>query len=244
MILASELSVLSPNMTMLGLQADCIRLRHFFDGTRNAPKIQFLGVFDTVKAVDDKSLYDISFNNSIQHLRHALALNEDRKDFFPEYIFPDFSGNKLRLRSVVQAWFVGAHSDMGGGAARDGLSLYPLQWMLIESQSKGLVLEFDYNNKVRIDNPLNVVFPKDQAHGMGAGPWSFKGRNDLVIQMEDMRKIHDLPRYHNRYKIHLNARKDWYWKREARRPFGKDGVLEGYCSFGMVPPNQLVVLAY
>ena len=114
--------------------------------------------------MDDK-LYDIGFNDSIIHLRHALVLNENREAMAPEYVFPDFgkTHNQQTDRSMIQAWFAGAHIDMGGSAQQDGLSLYPLQWILLESQDKGLVLQF---SKVRgdlpwakIDDPLKVVFP-------------------------------------------------------------------------------------
>lgn len=72
--------------------------------TRPAPIIRFIGVFDTVKAVNDHSLYDISFNDSIQHFRQALALNEDRKDFSPECLFPELNRALPYERSLVQAW--------------------------------------------------------------------------------------------------------------------------------------------
>jgi uncharacterized protein (DUF2235 family) len=83
------------------------QIHDFFSAnTRAAPKIQFLGVFDTVKAMNDRSLYDISFNESIRHMRHALALNERRASFTPEYLFPEFNSDQSRQRSFIQAWFL------------------------------------------------------------------------------------------------------------------------------------------
>lgn len=208
---------------------------YFSANTRAAHKIQFLGAFDTVKAVNDRSLYDISFNESIQHLRHTLALNEDRKAFTPEYLFPDFNRNQLRMRSFVQAWFLGAHIDMGGSAAKDGLSLYPLQWMLLESKSIGLVLEFDgsFRSRANIDNPLNVTFPKDESHGKGTDMWSCKVSNGLVVEMQDLRKVHDLPRYDGRYGIRLNKQNAVYWTKQSREPFNSDGEVQGCCRYGV-----------
>ena len=110
-----------------------------------APRIQFVGVFDTVKAVHDDDLYDITLNTSTHHLRHALALHENRKHMEPETIFPLNRSKQDALppdRSFLQAWFAGVHIDIGGSAAKAGLSLLPLQWMLLESQSKGLCLGF------------------------------------------------------------------------------------------------------
>lgn len=101
--------------------------------TRDAPMIRFVGAFDTVKAVNDDHIFDISLNGSIQNFRHALALNENGEAMSPEHDFPQFVKNhQLLKQTFVQAWFVGAHIDMGGSSAKDGLSLYPLQWMLIE----------------------------------------------------------------------------------------------------------------
>ena len=61
---------------------------------------------------------------------------------------------------MVQAWFLGAHGDIGGGARHDGLSLYPLQWILIESKRYGLGLEFRQvpRRSSLIQNPLEVIF--------------------------------------------------------------------------------------
>jgi hypothetical protein len=112
-----------------------------------------------------------------------LALNEDREVMTPEYIFPDFGKNTRQYadRSMIQAWFAGAHIDIGGSAKKDGLSLYPLQWMLLESQAKGLVLEFSQIHRdfpwAKIDNPLKIAFPGEENDEKGLGPWSCTTEN-------------------------------------------------------------------
>ena len=135
---------------------------------------------------------------------------------------------------MIQAWFVGAHIDIGGSAAKDGLALYPLQWMLLESQSKGLALEFDgsFGGRVYIDNPLDVVFPPDEQLGKGHELWYCKAENGMVIGMQDLRRVHDHEKYGGRYAIHLNRRSHPFMKKKPRRPFSADGTLEGYCSYG------------
>lgn len=190
-----------------------------------------------MKAVLDKSLYEISFNDSIQHLRHALALNENRRVFRPEYYFPDYKRLPLARRSIVQAWFVGAHIDIGGSAAKDGLALYPLQWVLIESRKKGLELEFDgsYGDRAKIDDPLKLVFPSYESDGRGATTSTFTAMNDLKIDMQDLRKVHGLPRYQTRYAIHLNQANRPWLRKEPRAAFNEDGTLKGYCEFGSTP---------
>jgi uncharacterized protein (DUF2235 family) len=207
---------------------------YFAASTRPAPKIQFVGAFDTVKAVNDRSLYNIDFNDSIQHLRQALALNEDRKAFAPEVLSPEFHSNQLRNRSFVQAWFLGAHIDMGGSAPKDGLALYPLQWMLLESQSLGLILEFDgsFDNRAVIDDPLSILFPRDQQNFKVMDIWSCKVSNGLSVHMQDLRQVHDSSEYHGRYGIHLNKRDAVYWAKQPREPFNSTGEVVGFCPYG------------
>jgi hypothetical protein len=75
-------------------------------------------------------------------MRQALALNENRRVMTPELLEPDLSIESDLRRSFIQAWFLGAHADMGGASPHDGLSLYPLRWMLIEACKCGLVIDF------------------------------------------------------------------------------------------------------
>lgn len=211
----------------------------------NPPRIRFVGAFDTVKAIQDKNLFDMSLNASIEHFRHALAIHEDRTAFTPECIWPD--DNTLKQvsasgRSFVQAWFTGMHIDIGGSAKEAGLALYPLQWMLTECQSLGLELHFHGNAKHAhpIDNPLNVVLPKEKKHGMGLQMQSFAAVNGLETKMQDLRSVHTLPGYGDRYKIKLNRNNNIIWIRKPRVIFqdfhsrrSKDAptqMLRGYCS--------------
>ena len=205
---------------------------------KKAPQIKFVGVFDTVKALRDESLHDISFNDSIQDFRHALALNEDRKVMEPEYMFPSYGApmTELSKRSIIEAWFVGAHFDMGGSAKKDGLALYPLQWILDESKSKGLVLEFSQvdHNWARIDDPLRVVFPRTEIDGQGLDAWTCKTENGVMVRMQDLHKVHESEVYKGRYNIRVNRGKDFRWPKQAREPFDNDtGMLKGYCPVGV-----------
>lgn len=155
----------------------------------------------------------------------------------PEYAFTSFSEGRTKLvkRSIVQAWFVGAHIDMGGSARNDGLALYPLQWILGESQAKGLVVEFVElaHPRAIIDNPLRVIYPIRENEGKGCDPWICTTSNDINVRVQDLRNVHDLKDYKQRYSIKINSRKGFYWDRQDREPFGKDGwLLKGYCTFG------------
>lgn len=143
--------------------------------TEFKPPIQFLGVFDTVGAlgvpirVFDRS---VKFRNQklcdiVVRARQALALNErrwtfkatvwedspglNRSDFDPEY------GAMLKAQSgiqrIQQKWFVGCHSDIGGGYRFDSdrdkglsnLGSLTLEWMLQEARAAG----FTYSDKAK-----------------------------------------------------------------------------------------------
>ena len=154
----------------------------------------------------------------------------------PEYVFPSYDGGnaKLSRRSIIQAWFVGAHIDIGGSSQKDGLSLYPLQWILNESRAKGLALEFTQStppNLIRIDNPLRVVFPQSDKDGKGCDTWTCTTQNGIQIDMQDLRRVHELEIYQGRYSIKINKRKQLYWPRQRRAPFDTSGHIHGYCSF-------------
>lgn len=188
--------------------------------------IRFVGAFDTVKAVNDDHIFDISLNGSIQNFRHALALNENREAMSPEYDFPQFVKNRQLLKQTfVQAWFVGAHIDMGGSSAKDGLSLYPLQWMLIESKKLGLKLGFSgtFGGRSRMRNPLQLV-----GLDVASPPWTCATENKIPFEMIDVRHVHK----DDRYGIHLNRAKSAFWRHKARVPFDQNGQLEGFCPFG------------
>lgn len=174
-----------------------------------APVIKFVGLFDTVQMTLDLDDLDISHADPIKVVRHAMALNEDKPTrpllLYDTTVLPD--------SDVVQAWFVGKHADIGGGAEHDGLSLYSLQWMLNESQKHGLVLGHNPEGTQEglIENPLHLVFPptappssepttSESGHEQQAGTWVFEYSNGLEILMQDLRRTHnhgniqDIPR--------------------------------------------------
>ncbi|KAK6853685.1 hypothetical protein PG995_010497 [Apiospora arundinis] len=215
--------------------------------TRPAPTIRFVGVFDTVKAVNDAQLFDISFNDSIFHMRHALALNEDRAAMQPECIYPSFTPRRtLSHRTFVQSWFIGAHIDIGGSSQKDGLSLYPLQWMLIESRETGLCLKFEgsFGGRAHIDDCLKLTGLCEDAPSQ---QHVFTTMNKLELKMMDIRSAHN-DSSEDRYKIQINrARSSIIWKRKARKPFHQEGgQLEGHCGFApqgtIIHPSVYLIL--
>lgn len=101
--------------------------------------IKFLGVWDTVgslgipsgafKWLNNRNYgflnTDLSFN--IKNAFHALAINEHRKPFAPTLWK---SKNLSNDQVLEQRWFIGAHSNIGGGYEDTGLSDITLNWML------------------------------------------------------------------------------------------------------------------
>ena len=136
-------------------------------------------------------------------------------------------------RTMIQAWFLGTHSDLGGAQEKDGLSLYLLQWMIFESAACCLVMEFETprGSLSLIDNPLDIIFPQSVYDGKVLGNWACQTKNKVNIEMHDLRKVHDNPRYESRYKIKVNQHNSGWLRKRPRTPFA-NGRLLGYCEFG------------
>ena len=119
-------------------------------------------------------------------MRHALALNEDRMNYEPEFVFPEWSQISPQVGIIIQAWFVGAHIDIGGSSTHDGLSLYPLQWILLESHLKGLVLEFDGSfGKPTMEDLIKLVLPLGLKVTRHESLRLYKIANGIEVNMQD-----------------------------------------------------------
>ncbi|KAK4546616.1 hypothetical protein LTR36_001833 [Oleoguttula mirabilis] len=201
---------------------------------RPAPRIRFIGAFDTIKAVSDHAPFDITFSRSIEHMRHAMALHEDRKALAPEIIFPDdFYRTALKetRRSFVQAHFTGNHADMGGSAKKAGLGLYPLQWMLYEARACGLSVGVDSDSRAWSGNPLAVALPNPQIDGQCAGEWSCTTANGIAVTMHDLGEVHERGTLNKDYAIKLNTRSSSIRQKKTRDLFTDAGSLRGYCDW-------------
>ena len=102
--------------------------------------VHFIGVWDTVGSLGmllGKSFFDDRLNPSVSHAYHAMSIDERRRKFpvsiwDEEAIGPD--------QNVVQVWFAGVHSDVGGYYEERGLSDIALIWMLESAERHGLQL--------------------------------------------------------------------------------------------------------
>jgi uncharacterized protein (DUF2235 family) len=105
--------------------------------------IKFIGVWDTVGALGNplflkgvvsgnNEFHDTDLSSRIENAYHALAIDEKRKNFQAALWRrkPDSTNQVLE-----QMWFVGVHSDIGGGYPESGLSDISLKWMLEKAEN-------------------------------------------------------------------------------------------------------------
>jgi hypothetical protein len=134
----------------------------------SSPRVRFLGVYDTVGALGVPGLtrgrsgfHDVVLSSIVDVARQGLAIDERRMTFTP-CLWRVPAGDPPGR--VQQVWFPGAHSDVGGGAPRTGLSDVALEWMADELERAGLVLDRARLARQRGSDPLvldpgpNVLF--------------------------------------------------------------------------------------
>jgi uncharacterized protein (DUF2235 family) len=110
-------------------------------------RIEFIGVWDTVDAVGlpfalsglvNRFVYQFKFptqtlGSHVARAFHALSIDDARQAFEPVlWVGPD--------PRIEQVWFAGAHSNVGGGYPKQGMSLVALDWMLSHAAAHGLRL--------------------------------------------------------------------------------------------------------
>ncbi|MEL7216418.1 MAG: DUF2235 domain-containing protein [Pseudomonadota bacterium] len=134
----------------------------------NVP-IELIGCFDTVKALGlpypvlnrlapfATEFHDHTLSQSVANAAHALALDESRITYAPVpwNPAPDWPG------TLEQAWFAGAHPDIGGqlgGMERArALSNIPLVWMLQRLERCGVTLPEGWAEGLKTDPGAPMV---------------------------------------------------------------------------------------
>ena len=112
-------------------------------------------LFEPVKKILDcvlpHSFYNYRLNKDVKNVHHALAIDDERKTFHPKI------WNETRTDrpvNIEQVWFTGAHSNVGGGYPRAGLSTVALDWMMERAAEHGV--EFKESARKNIRNDANV----------------------------------------------------------------------------------------
>lgn len=126
--------------------------------------ISFLGVWDTVDAVGlpfhvsdfvNLTIHRFKFPDRklswcVQRACHALAVDDERHSFHPLLWDED--------PRIEQVWFAGAHSNVGGGYPKQGMSLVTLDWMTAKAEEAGLRLVSSerafYRDHANVDDKL------------------------------------------------------------------------------------------
>ncbi|KAG9312369.1 hypothetical protein JVU11DRAFT_6742 [Chiua virens] len=149
-ILPRPASVISQPVTRESTKkADYGVLAETFQETfcRKDVHVHFVGVWDTVSAVGlgrNKTLpCTTSSCDHICYFRHALALDERRVKFLPEYVYGGRS-NICGDGRIKEVWFAGCHSDVGGGNRRNEKLQsgdVPLLWMRSQAIAAGLEMK-------------------------------------------------------------------------------------------------------
>lgn len=112
--------------------------------------IRFLGVWDTVGSLGIPSPLRLRINRDlygfhdtspcpiVKEAWQALAIDEHRRSFVPTL----WTGVVPPGCRIGQTWFVGAHSDVGGGYVQRRLADIPLRWMAEKAEAAGLCLDW------------------------------------------------------------------------------------------------------
>lgn len=148
--------------------------------------IQFIGVWDTVGALGipvrglraltarKYRFHDVELSGSVRNAAHALAIDERRAPFeAARWAYKPKPGQTIR-----QAWFCGAHSDIGGGypPGQWGLSDIALGWMREQAEEAGLEVEAGAGSAY----PPNPD-PMAPVHNSKTGLYRLTVGNDRVI---------------------------------------------------------------
>ena len=153
--------------------ADPAELRRFQQAFIRVPtpRIQFLGVWDTVGALGiplpalarlnsaEYAFLDTALGANVGTAVHAVAVDEHRIDYMATLwtSVPDPA-----QQTVVQSWFVGAHADVGGGYADRRLSDLTLRWMQEQAIAAGLVID---PGQIPLPDPTVAAAPIDDSYG-------------------------------------------------------------------------------
>lgn len=109
---------------------------------RGGAAVRFLGLWDTVASFglpgNDVNIgWTLTLPSNVSRCYHAIALDE-RRQGFPVTRVRTAEGKVPNVPRLIEIWFRGVHSDVGGGNSNLGLSSIPLAWMLRRANEAGL----------------------------------------------------------------------------------------------------------
>ena len=180
----------------------CCDELHKQDKLRRGIMIDAYAVWDTVKSLGPPWLnmmsratsknFDFVDENlplNIKRAYHALALDERRRDFYPMVL--EKSEQPPPDQILKQCWFLGTHSDVGGGNKNPGLANIALYWMLFLLQGDGLVRFKDMIKNAPQDGSILKVNGDIQMYNSYHTYWRMlPSKHRVVGQKRGHEKIH------------------------------------------------------
>ncbi|GAA6018170.1 hypothetical protein JCM10207_002856 [Rhodosporidiobolus poonsookiae] len=122
----------------------------------------------------------------------ALAADERRVDYTPT-LWRRRTGGKAEAngQKLLQVWFSGAHSDIGGGYKEQDLSFITLTWMIAQVQD---FLAFDFEYLKRIEAKTTALYGQAKPHQSRTSEFRFAAAIDR--ELPDELDSSTMERYH------------------------------------------------
>jgi len=192
--------------------------------TRRRIKIEFLGLWDTVAsygfAYKRRTLPFTANNRDVKVVRHAMAVDE-RRGYFRAFRwgrkYSKAATTKRKRKpvdqDVLEVWFPGVHSDVGGGYDSGHLSRITLEWMLAELKATNLRLRIHARymreafgikrGETFVPDPWSLaheslkgawwpveLLPKNGTVRRGQFEWPFGRRRHMLPDPENRIRVH------------------------------------------------------
>ena len=132
-----------------GIEAQIFRRMYSHENTED--DLHFVGVWDTVGSLGIPlappfvnrrwGFHDTTLSSHVRFAYHALAIDERRKPFRPTVWQQQ---DAAKEQTLLQVWFAGVHSDVGGGYPEHELAEIALLWMAERARDADLAFEPDH----------------------------------------------------------------------------------------------------
>jgi hypothetical protein len=156
-------------------------LGHFPLRHKDVP-IKCIGVWDTVGELGIPGhldeiftqfyqFHDTTLGSHVENAFHALALDERRADFAPTLWSQSTEVQAKGTQKLLQVWFPGVHSNVGGGYQEHGLSDVALAWMASQVDPL-LAVNIEY---LRTRQDRRNGWGLGRIYDSAAGAWKLRG---------------------------------------------------------------------
>lgn len=175
--------------------------------------IRYLGVWDTVGALGipgyvvgaslanrQYQFHDLNLSGFVQSARHAVAIDEHKRDFTPTLWrnLPDLNAAKGARPEAIDApyqqkWFPGNHGSVGGGGDIRGLADQALDWVWDGAQAAGLRLDIAAGSRIYELRPSDTapLINSTRKPGLDVIGWAF-GRLPTADRSPGPARLHEV----------------------------------------------------